>query len=82
MDIHHLVRMANDIGNFFQVEPDRATAVHGMADHIRRSWEPRMRRAIITHHRQGGEGMSELARLAIGQLDGETLSLHETTGDG
>lgn len=82
MDIHHLVRMANDIGNFFKSEPDPTAAVHGMADHIRRSWEPRMRRAIITHNRQGGEGMTELARLAIARLDGETLSLQEETGDG
>ena len=46
MDIDHLVQMANDIGNYFSSDPDRANGVAGMGDHIQRFWEPRMRKQI------------------------------------
>ena len=34
MNIERLVRMANDIGNFFKAEPDHAMAVDGVAQHL------------------------------------------------
>ncbi|MEO5624682.1 MAG: formate dehydrogenase subunit delta [Dokdonella sp.] len=68
MSIESLVRMVNDIGNFFASESDRAVAIAGIANHIRRYWEPRMRRQIYTHLNAGGEGMNELARAAVQQL--------------
>ena len=68
MDIDHLVQMANDIGNYFSSDPDRANGVAGMVDHIRRFWEPRMRKQIAAHLDAGGEGLSEIARAAIVQL--------------
>jgi formate dehydrogenase subunit delta len=64
----HLVQMANDIGNFFASESDRDVAVAGIAAHIRRFWEPRMRRKIYAHLETGGEGLGELARAALRQL--------------
>lgn len=73
--------MANDIGNFFSAEPDRTAAVHGIADHMRRFWDPRMRKAIIAHNREGGVGLNELPRAAIAELDNETTLLREA-GDG
>jgi len=68
--MHHdnLVKMANDISAFFASDPDHATAVKGMVEHLRRSWEPRMRKAIIAHYQEGGEGLSELAKDAVKQL--------------
>jgi len=61
MDIHHLVKMANSIGDFFESEPDRAKAAKGVADHIRSFWDPRMRREIFTHIDQAsGEGLKDL----------------------
>ncbi|MGU7776422.1 formate dehydrogenase subunit delta, partial [Burkholderia sp. MR1-5-21] len=45
MDTGHLIDMANQIGEFFASMPDRDEALAGIADHIRRFWEPRMRRA-------------------------------------
>ncbi|MGG1944260.1 formate dehydrogenase subunit delta [Trinickia sp. NRRL B-1857] len=48
MNIEHLIEMANQIGEFFASMPDRDEALVGIADHIRRFWEPRMRRAILT----------------------------------
>ena len=43
MDIHNLVSMANQIGQFFSAYPDREEALEGIANHIRKFWEPRMR---------------------------------------
>ena len=43
MDIDNLVHMANQIGEFFSAYPDRDEALEGIANHIRKFWEPRMR---------------------------------------
>ncbi|KND60630.1 NAD-dependent formate dehydrogenase delta subunit [Candidatus Burkholderia verschuerenii] len=48
MDVDNLIEMANRIGEFFDSMPDREEAIDGVADHIRRFWEPRMRLAILT----------------------------------
>ncbi|MBR8061631.1 formate dehydrogenase subunit delta [Burkholderia ambifaria] len=48
MDNGHLIDMANQIGAFFESMPDREEALTGIAEHIRRFWEPRMRRALLT----------------------------------
>lgn len=46
-----LIRMANDIGRFFsgtvQDSRSRDEAMTGIADHIRRFWDPRMRRKLF-----------------------------------
>ncbi|KWO85574.1 formate dehydrogenase subunit delta [Burkholderia ubonensis] len=47
MNTGHLIDMANQIGEFFASMPDRDEALAGIADHIRRFWEPRMRRALL-----------------------------------
>ncbi len=47
MDIQHLVKMANQIGTFFESMPDREQAKDDIASHLKRFWEPRMRRAIV-----------------------------------
>ena len=68
MNIERLVRMANDIGNFFKAEPDHAEAVEGVETHIRRFWDPRMRKEILAYAEGGGEGMMELVREAVLKL--------------
>jgi formate dehydrogenase subunit delta len=65
VDKHNLVRMANSIGDFFRTQPDRQEALNGVADHVRRFWEPRMRREIMDHVAAGGEGLSDLVREAL-----------------
>jgi len=67
-NVDHLVQMANDIGHFFQSEPDHEAAVAGVAAHIRRYWEPRMRKHIYAHLDQGGAGLTDIARDAIARL--------------
>jgi len=68
MNIEHLVRMANDIGNFFKAEPDHAQAVDGVASHIKRFWEPRMRKEILAYVDNGGSGLMDLVREAVLKL--------------
>jgi formate dehydrogenase subunit delta len=61
MDPHHLVKMANNIGDFFASEDDKSKAAKGVADHIQSFWEPRMRREIFRYlDEQGGAGLQEL----------------------
>ena len=62
MDAQKLVRMANEIAAFFASEPDRAVAIDSVASHLRRFWEPRMRRELLVWLDQhAGEGLSALA---------------------
>ena len=68
MSADRLVQMANDIGHFFAAEPQRADAITGIAGHIQRFWDPRMRRQIIAHLAAGGAGLEDLAREAITRL--------------
>jgi len=69
MDVHHLVKMANQIEQFFQADGDDEAAVSGIESHLRRFWEPRMRKAIIAHCASGGEGLGKLARRAVERLE-------------
>lgn len=68
MDTQNLIDMANRIGDFFDSMPDREEAVTGVADHIRRFWEPRMRRALLAaldNPNAGGIAMSAIVREAL-----------------
>jgi len=68
MKIERLIKMANDISDFFNAENDKEVAAEGVKNHILRAWEPRMREAIIAYTQQDGSGLSELARVAVGKL--------------
>ena len=69
MNIELLVKMANEISAFFASESPPAQAAEDVAQHLRRFWEPRMRRQIIAHVRvTGGAGLSELARRGVEAL--------------
>jgi formate dehydrogenase subunit delta len=65
MDIELLVTMANDIGSFFHAAADPDEAARGVATHLRRYWEPRMRAQIIEYLGAGGEGLSATARAGV-----------------
>jgi formate dehydrogenase subunit delta len=65
----HLIKMANDIGNFFRSEPIREDAVAGIANHIAKFWTKRMREKIGAHIRQAGDGdLDDLPREALRRL--------------
>ena len=66
MNAQKLVKMVNEITAFFEAEPDRNVALEGVAGHLKRFWDPRMRREIVRYvDEQGGEGLKEMALLAI-----------------
>lgn len=49
MHLPSLIKMANQIGDFFASMPDVPEAQEGLALHIKKFWEPRMRRDLLTH---------------------------------
>ena len=62
----NLITMANQIGAFFETMPDRAQASEDIALHLKRFWEPRMRRALLQHLDQlGGAGLTALVLDAL-----------------
>lgn len=66
MHIDNLVHMANRIGEFFQAMPDRAEARREIAQHLRKFWEPRMRRALLEHlDAADSAGLLEIVRDAV-----------------
>lgn len=54
-----LVRMANQIATFFLSQPE-TVRIEGVANHINKFWEPRMRRELFDHIDKGGEGLLPL----------------------
>ncbi len=62
-----LVYMANQIGKFFAHQGE-AKAVAGIADHLAKFWDPRMRAAIQAHTAGGGAGLDPIVRQAVESL--------------
>jgi formate dehydrogenase subunit delta len=62
-----LVYMANQIGKFFESQGHDQEVV-GVADHIRKFWDPRMRKAIFAHLDAGGAGLDPNVREALASL--------------
>ncbi|MBS3647300.1 formate dehydrogenase subunit delta [Pseudaminobacter sp. 19-2017] len=58
-----LAYMANQIATFFRSKP-RDEGVAGVADHINKFWEPRMRRQFFEMIDAGGKGFDELVTAA------------------
>lgn len=73
MNADHLVHMANQIAQFFEAQPDPAAAVLGVRDHLKKFWDPRMRKKIVEHLESGGEGMRDLTRAAVQLLAEEQV---------
>ncbi|MEY2874737.1 MAG: hypothetical protein RLZZ373_2108 [Pseudomonadota bacterium] len=61
-----VVRLANRIGAFFAAFPDQDEAAEGVASHIRKFWEPRMRRQLYAYldGPAAGAGLGELVLAA------------------
>jgi formate dehydrogenase subunit delta len=65
MDIGNLIRMANRIGDFFGAAcPDPAEAAAGVAGHIAKFWEPRMRAALLDFLARHPDGLGEHEQLS------------------
>ena len=62
-----LVYMANQIGKFFQSQ-GQEKEIAGVAEHIKKFWDPRMLKTIYAHHDAGGAGLDPAVKDAIGKL--------------
>jgi formate dehydrogenase subunit delta len=62
-----LIYMANQIGKFFAAQ-GHDKAVAGVANHLTRFWDPSMRKKIVRHLNEGGEGLDPIVREAVERL--------------
>ena len=62
-----LVRMANQIADFFHSKP-REEGIAGVAEHINKFWEPRMRRQLFEMLDGGTENFNELVVAASARI--------------
>jgi formate dehydrogenase subunit delta len=67
MEDQLMVHKANSIAQFFAAYPHEE-AVAGVADHLQKFWEPRMRRQLLAYIAQGGCGLHELVPEAAQRL--------------
>jgi formate dehydrogenase subunit delta len=65
MNAHHLVKMVNEISAFWEGEAGPENAAKAVATHLRRYWDPRMRREIVAHYHAGAGGLCDIARDAV-----------------
>jgi formate dehydrogenase subunit delta len=67
MKPEHMVHMANQIAGFFAAYP-REQAIEGIADHLKKFWEPRMRKELFDYVDKGGTGLEELVLASVKKL--------------
>ncbi len=67
MSPDRLIHMANQIGTFFRSQ-GAEHAVPGIAEHLKKFWDPRMRAAILAHLDAGGAGLQPDVRAAVEAL--------------
>jgi formate dehydrogenase subunit delta len=72
MNIDLLIKMANQITDFWEGEAGEEVAPREVATHLRRYWEPRMRGQMITYYEERqGSGLNDIAKKAVAQLAAE-----------
>ncbi|MES1941517.1 hypothetical protein T5B8_14825 [Salinisphaera sp. T5B8] len=73
MNNDKMVRQANQIAQYFSAYP-QARAEEGVLGHIRKFWEPRLRRQLVAYVADGGNGLHALVHSAVNALRDETVS--------
>ena len=69
MNAANLIKMANQIGAFFEAMPDHEEAVNGVVLHFKNTWEPRMRQALLQYiAQQGDSALKPIVREAATRL--------------
>ena len=71
MSHDRLAYMANQIGKFFESQ-GHDKAVPGIAEHIRKFWDPRMRKALFSQLAEGHIQLDPLVRQAVEHMGGHT----------
>lgn len=66
MEASNLIKMANQIGMFFESMPNHQQAVEDIATHLKRFWAPKMRKTILESidNKQDGD-MMDIVREAL-----------------
>ncbi len=66
MQTETLIKMANQVGDFFEAEPNQVQAQLDIASHLNRFWTKDMRNQIAAHvQAKQGTGLHNLVILAI-----------------
>ena len=71
-----LVKMANQIGQFFSAQKHQDQA-GGAADHLRKFWDPRMRLSIVDYVAKGGNGLNPVALEAVKRISQSTRTVEQ-----
>jgi formate dehydrogenase subunit delta len=67
METRDTVRMANQIADYFKSYPEQE-ALDGIAEHINKFWEPRMRKNFFAQIDSGGAGLSDLVKKSAAKI--------------
>jgi formate dehydrogenase subunit delta len=67
MSPEKLAYMANLIGKFY-ISQGYDKAVNGVAEHLAKFWDPRMRDTIVSYWEAGGAKLDPCVREAVGRL--------------
>ena len=69
MNAENLIKMANDIGAFFEAMPNREQATQDVATHIKKFWEPRMQRSFLEYLKaHGDQELKPVVREAVREI--------------
>ena len=83
MNIDLLIKMTNEIGEFFAGvdRGDPQAAARDVANHLKRYWEPRMRAQMLKYYEErDGAGLSELAKSAVALMHAASQAPPATPG--
>jgi formate dehydrogenase subunit delta len=75
MNIDLLIKMTNEIGEFFAGADvkDPQAAARDVANHIKRYWDPRMRAQMLKYYEERqGAGLGDLGKSAVALLHAES----------
>ncbi|MGB6105478.1 MAG: formate dehydrogenase subunit delta [Pusillimonas sp.] len=78
-NIEHLIKLANRIGAFFEALPDREEGLAGIANHIQKFWEPRMRIAMLSFLEEQPDGQAGNIALSDISLQAITQNKEQLT---
>ena len=68
METEKLIKMANQIGDFFEAYPNEEEAREGIASHLRQFWNSVMIKSIVAHVKENqGRGLHPRVIEAIQQ---------------
>jgi formate dehydrogenase subunit delta len=66
--LHHLIKMANQIAANFAYEKDPERAARAVAEHMQRFWSPTMRKDLRAYAAGDGAALQPVARAAAAAL--------------